>query len=251
MRMLIEGIKMKILIEVIIQTFLAFFSILFITRLLGRQQVSQLTLYEYINGITFGSIAATLATDVNQKTYQHLVGLTLFGLLTGIVAYISLKKRNFRKLVDGEPVIVIQDGKILETNLKRTRYSIDDINQLLRGKDCFSIDEVAYGLLEINGEMSIIKRVDKRNVTLGDLNLTGEQESIPTEIIIGGQIIYENLRKRKITGKGLMDQLKMYGVKKIDEVMYASLDEYGKLYVDKYDDTLRNPLDISENNKGI
>ncbi|WP_129596137.1 YetF domain-containing protein [Anaerophilus nitritogenes] len=242
---------MKILIEVIIQTFLAFFSILFITRLLGRQQVSELTLYEYINGITFGSIAATLATDVNQKTYQHLVGLVLFGLLTGIISIISLKRRSFRKIVDGEPILVIQDGKILEHNIKRARYSIDDINQLLRGKDCFSIDEVAYALLEINGEISVIKREDKRNVTLGDLNLKGQQESIPTEIIIGGQIIYENLRKRKITGKSLINQLKMYGVKKIEEVMYASIDEYGNLYVDKYDDKFNNSLDMSENNEGI
>lgn len=242
---------MKILIEIVVQTFLAFFSILFITRLLGRQQVSELTLYEYINGITFGSIAATLATDVNQKTYQHLVGLILFGLLTGVISYISLKKRNFRKLVSGEPIIVVQNGKLLENNLKRARYSIDEFNELLRQKDCFSPDEVEYGILETNGDLSIIKRQDKRNVTLGDLGIISSNEDLPTELIIGGQIIYENLRKRKLSGKDLLDNLKMFSVSKIEEVMYATVDKTGKFYVDKYDDNINIPIDVSENNKKI
>ena len=97
--------------------------------------MAQLTFSEYINGITFGSIAATLATDMDQKTYQHFIGLILFGILTGVVSYISLKKRSFRKVVEGEPIIVIQDGKILEKNLKRIRYSTDELETLLREKD--------------------------------------------------------------------------------------------------------------------
>lgn len=242
---------MKIVIEVIIQTFLAFFSILFITRLLGRQQVSELTLYEYVNGITFGSIAATLATDINQRTYQHLIGLILFGALTALISYIALKKRKFRKIIEGEPVIVIQNGKILEHNLKKVRYSMDEFNELLRQKDCFSPEEIEYGLLEINGDLSVIKRQDKRCVTLGDLNLVGTDETIPTELIIGGQIIYENLRKRRLSGKDLINNLKSFGIKKVDEVMYATIDKNGKMYVDKFDDNIDDTIDISEDNRGI
>lgn len=242
---------MKDFIEIIIQTVLAFFSILFITRLLGRQQISQLTLYEYINGITFGSIAATLATDINQKTFHHLIGLILFGLLTGLVSIVSLKKRSIRKIIDGEPIVVIEKGKILEKNLKRARYSMDEFNELLRQKDCFSPDEVEYALLEINGDLSIIKRQDKRNVTLGDLSLIGSVDSVPTEIIIGGHIIYENLKKRKLSGRDLLNNLKMYGVSRIEDVVYATVDINGKFYVDKYDDHLNNPLDMSEDNSRV
>ncbi|RKD29005.1 YetF domain-containing protein [Thermohalobacter berrensis] len=242
---------MKILIEIIIQTFLAFFTILFITRLLGRQQISQLTLYEYVNGITFGSIAATLATDTEAHTYQHFIGLVLFGVLTASISYISLKNRGFRKLVQGEPVLVIENGKILENNLKRTRYSIDELNELLRQKDCFSPLEVDYALLEANGDLSVIKRNDKRNVTVGDLSLVSKPEDIPTELIIGGQIIYENLRERNLNGKDLIEKLKAFGVKKVDEVMYATIDQNGNMYVDKYKDNIKNQIDISENNKNV
>jgi len=242
---------MKIFAEIVIQTLLSFFSILFIARILGRQQVSQLTFYEYVNGITFGSIAATLATDINQRTWQHLIGLILFGVLTGIASYASLKKRSIRKVLEGEPILVIENGQILEKNLKRTRYSIDDLNIILRQSDCFTPDDVQYGILEINGQLSVIKRGDKRNVTLGDLNLSPKKETLPTEIIIGGQIIYENLRKRELTGKDMMSNLRMIGIRGIAEVMYATVDEDGKFYVDKYEDKLDPNTDMSEDNKGV
>ncbi|MTI67309.1 MAG: DUF421 domain-containing protein [Firmicutes bacterium] len=241
---------MKLFIEVIIQTFLAFFTILFITRLLGRQQISQLTFYEYINGITFGSIAATLATDVNQRTYQHFAGLIIFGLLTGLVSLIALKNRTFRKVVEGEPILVIKDGKILEKNLKKARYSMDELNELLRQKKCLTARDVEFGILEMNGDLSIVKTPEKSIVTLGDLNIQKKAELIPTEIIIGGQIIYENLRKRKITGKDLMKELKKINITKVDEVMYATVDQKGEYYIDKYEDNIKN-IDFSENNEKV
>ncbi|PAB57831.1 YetF domain-containing protein [Anaeromicrobium sediminis] len=242
---------MKLYLEIIIQTFLAFFSILFITRLLGRQQVSQLAFHDYINGITFGSIAATLATDLENRTMQHFLGLILFGILTWLISSISLKNRSFRKVVEGEPVLIIQNGKILEKNLKRVRYNIDELNILLRQNDCLSPEDIEYGLLEANGKLSVFKKSDKNTVTLGDLNIISKVESIPTEIIIGGQIIYENLRKRKLSGKDLISKLKGNGVKRIEEVMYATIDEDGNMYVDKYEDKLQDKVDFSENNKDV
>ncbi|MFA5525032.1 MAG: DUF421 domain-containing protein [Tissierellales bacterium] len=242
---------MKTVIEVIIQTLLAFFAILYITRLLGRQQVSQLTFHEYINGITFGSIAATLATDVDQRSWQHFIGLVLFGALTFLMSYVTMKSRTVSKILEGEPLVVIQNGKILERNLKIAKYHMDELNELLREVGCFSPDEVEYGLLEANGKLSIIKRGDKRAITLGDLGIVPSSETIPTELIIGGQLIYDNLKKMKVDGKTLMNNLKIYGAGKIDEVMYATLDHSGKWYVDKFEDKLSEKLDMSEDNKGV
>jgi len=242
---------LKTVIEVIIQTLLAFFAILYITRLLGRQQVSQLTFHEYINGITFGSIAATLATDVDQRSWQHFIGLVLFGALTFLMSYVTMKSRTVSKILEGEPLVVIQNGKILERNLKIAKYHMDELNELLREVGCFSPDEVEYGLLEANGKLSIIKRGDKRAITLGDLGIVPSSETIPTELIIGGQLIYDNLKKMKVDGKTLMNNLKIYGAGKIDEVMYATLDHSGKWYVDKFEDKLSEKLDMSEDNKGV
>ena len=242
---------MKSFIEITIQTLLAFFSILYITRLLGRQQVSQLTVSEYINGITFGSIAANLATDLENKTWQHLLGVILFGLLTYLVNKAALKKRSLSKVLQGEPVLVIQNGQILEKNLKRLGYTVDDVMLLLRQSDCYTPDDVESAILEINGDLSVIKVGEKRNVTLGDLKLTPKEESIPTELIIGGQIIYENLREKKLTGKKLMQELKNFKVYRVSEVMYATVDDSGKFYVDKFKDNIKPGSDLSENNKEV
>ncbi len=227
---------MKVAIEVVMQTILSFFSILFITRLLGRQQISQLTMQEYVNGITFGSIAATLATDVNQRTWQHMIGLFLFGALTFLVSYISGKNLKLARVIQGEPLVVIKDGRILEKNLGKFHYTIDDLYHLLRKKDIFNINNVKYGILETTGEISVIKVSHKDTVTLGDLNMLGEQDDIKTEVIVTGNIIYENLASRNLTAQWLIDQLKMYGITDIREVFYANLDSNNRLYVDKYKD---------------
>lgn len=242
---------MLLMIEIVIQTFLAFFALLFITRLLGRKQVKQLTFFEYINGITFGSIAANLATDLGQSTYQHFVGLILFGMLTGLISHISIKKRSLQKVFEGEPVLVIQNGKILEKNLKKVKYSIDELTVLLRNKDVFNIEDVKYGLLEIDGDLSIMKENPKSNVTIENLRKINNEETLQTEIIIGGQIIFENLKKKNLTGKSLIKMLSTHGINEIQAVFYAALDENNKLYIDTYKDNLDQKIDISENNENV
>lgn len=237
---------MSELINITLQTLIAFFAILFITRLLGRQQVAQLTVYEYINGITFGSIAATLATDLDQPLWGHLVGLFLFGGLTLLIGYIAKKQRTFSKVIQGEPILVIQDGHIFEKNLSRFHYTVDDLTHLLRKKDVFNIHDVKYAILETTGELSILKIAEKENVKVADLNLKTDQEELETDIIVTGIIIYENLKKRNISVKWLTSQLKMMGVREIKDIYYATLDKDKKIYIDYYSDNLTNPVDITD-----
>jgi len=97
---------------------------------------------------------------------QHFLGLMLFGLLTFIISVIALKKRSFRKVIEGEALLVIQDGKILEKNLKRSRYTIDEINLLLRQSNCLSPEDVKYAILEINENLSVLMKCDKKTVAL-------------------------------------------------------------------------------------
>jgi uncharacterized membrane protein YcaP (DUF421 family) len=239
-------IKLTNIIDIVLQTLISFFAILFIARILGRQQVAQLTVYEYINGITFGSIAATVATDLGQSTWGHIVGLFLFGALTLLMAYLSRRSRGISKVIQGEPVLVIQDGHILEKNLGIYHYTIDDLTHLLRKKDIFNIQDVKYGILETTGELSVMKVAQKENVKVEDMNLKTAQEELSTDIIVTGNIIYDNLRKRDISVKWLTGQLKMMGIKDIKDIYYATLDKDKKIYIDSYNDNFSNPVDITE-----
>jgi uncharacterized membrane protein YcaP (DUF421 family) len=237
---------MNTIFEVIIQTLLSFFAILFITRLLGRQQVAQLTIHEYINGITFGSIAATLATDLNQDSWPHFIGLILFGVLTYLISYISMKSRTASKIIQGEPVLAVQDGRILEKNISRYYYTVDDLTHLLRKKGVFNVSDVKYAILETTGEISVMKVAQKENAKVEDLNLSVKQEELNTDIIVTGNIIYENLKKRNLSVKWLMSQLEMMGVKDIRDIYYATINKDNKIYIDCFRDNLQNPVDITE-----
>lgn len=219
-------------LHVFFQTLLAFGTILVLTIILGKQQISELTYFEYINGITFGSIAAALATDIDTETGLHFFGLVLFGGFTFLMSYLTLKSRWAKKLLEGDPVIVIQNGKILENNLRKSRFNVDQIMQLLREKDVFDVSQVQYAILENDGSLSVMRKPEYQQLTPQSLSQPQKKPEVPMELVVDGQIIYENLRKIGKTGRWLMDQLKKRKVKSLWDVFYVSLESDGSLYVD-------------------
>ena len=193
---------------VFFQTVASFLILLLLTRLLGKQQVSQLTFYEYLNGITFGSIAANMATDDLANAPDHLVGLVTYGILTLLVSWLALKNRKIRKALAGEPVIVIQDGNILEDNLRKMHMDLDELTMLLRAENIFDYKELELAIVEQSGALSVMKKPAYQGVTRQDLHLHAKSKGLAVEVIIDGQIVYENLRAMDLDGKWLVEQLR-------------------------------------------
>lgn len=239
---------MKIVLEITLQTILAFFSILFYARIIGKKQIAELTFYDYINGITFGSVAANMASDINQRTWQHFVGLSLFAALTFLMQYISLKNRTAQKVIDGEPVVLIHQGKILEKNMAKTRFNLDDLLLELRQKNVFDIKDVDYGILEIDGKLSVLLNANKKPLTPEDLNLPGRTESIVSEVIMDGQVIEANLRQHGLSREWLNNKLKEHQINELNDVVFASYNPIdGSLYFDLRDDNLgKDTVDLSD-----
>ncbi|NLK00140.1 MAG: DUF421 domain-containing protein [Clostridia bacterium] len=237
-------------VEVFVQTFLAFFAILIYTRILSKRQIGQLTFFEYINGITFGSIAAVLATDIDpQKTLYNLLGLTLFAAWTFLAAYVSLKSRPVRKVIAGEPTVVIHNGKVLEGNLKKMHYNLDEMLMQLREKDIFDIGDVEYAVLEPSGALSVAKKSQMVPATREDLKISSEYEGISTELIMDGSIIHQNLKQLGLDDKWLLNELNNHGIKDIKDVNLAILSSQGDFYVDLKKDNLDTPVDITDDPK--
>lgn len=215
------------------QTSLIFISLLFFTRILGKTQVGQLTFYEYISGITIGSLAANIAAADAEKVWSHYYDLVLFVALTYLISAITIKSRPLRKLIDGSPTIVIENGRIIEENMKGLRYDIDELNGHLRQQGILDPAEVQYAILETTGDLSVIKKADHQPITKSDLNIHLKDPSFPVELVMDGVIIKRNLDKENLTEVWLEKQLSNQGILDVSEVTYAVIDSKGNLFINR------------------
>lgn len=198
--------------------------------------MSELTFFDYVVGITIGSIAATLSVQVNQNTTATLAGMIIWGLLPILLAYLSLHSVWVRKVVEGEATIVIENGKILEKNLARIRLSIDDLLSGLRAKNVFNITDVEFALFEANGKLSIQLKSQRRPLTPADINLPTRYEGLPTTLIDDGKVLQDALQSLQLSQAWLRHQLGKEQINDFAIVALAQLDTGGNLYVDLKDD---------------
>jgi len=231
---------------VLVRSLIAFFSLLIFAKILGKQQISQLTFFDYTLGITIGSMAATLTTDLSSRAWPHFVGLFAWCLLGYLMQYVTEKWRYAAKYIEGEPTIVIMNGKIMENALKKMKYTAADLMGLLRVKDVFDLSQVDFAIIEPNGQLSVLKKPEYEPLTPKDMSILKAPSGISTELIYDGILINENLKQLNKTEKWLMDQLKMHEVKDVSEVFIATLTPSGSLYIDKYNDHMVKVTDIGD-----
>ncbi|MBH0168030.1 MAG: DUF421 domain-containing protein [Bacillota bacterium] len=230
-------------VDVIIRSIIAFFSIFFAARILGKQTVSRMTIFDFIAVVTLGSVTANLAFALEVKARYIFLVFFIFVLLIYLSAFLSLKSKRARKYVAGDPTVVIENGKILEHNMRKMRYTLDYLNQQLRQKDIFSIEDVDYALVENNGLLSVKKKEAHLAVTRKDLQIYKEEVRLPTELMMDGEILLNNLKENNISKEWLLSELKKRNLT-IESVVYALLTSNNKLYIDIHDDKLHSPMDI-------
>jgi len=231
---------------VLVRGIIAFITLLIFARILGKQQVSQLTFFDYILGITIGSIAASLTTDLSSRAWPHWVGLATWTVAVWFVQWITLRSRAVAKYLNGEPVILIMNGQIMEENLKKMRYTIDELLEQLRHQMIFDLSIVEFAVLETNGKIAVLKKSQHAPVTPHDLNIPSKYKGLTTELIYDGVVIEENLKRVQRDRPWLDQQLKSLNIKSPGEVFLALLNTEGKLYVDRYRDHLKTMTDISD-----
>ncbi|RZT22639.1 uncharacterized membrane protein YcaP (DUF421 family) [Fictibacillus sp. BK138] len=230
-------------VEVIMRSIIAFTSLFVAARILGKQTVSRMTIFDFIAVVTLGSVSANLAFAMEIETRYIFIAFTIFVILIYLSAFFSLKSEKARKIVAGDPSVVIENGKILEHNMKKMRYTLDYLNQQLRQKDIFSIDEVHYALVENNGLLSVKKKEQHLNVTRKDLKIYKSEIKLPVELIMDGEILQDNLTENNISIDWLQEELKSRKLT-VGEVVYALLTSSNQLYIDIHDDGLQSPLDV-------
>ena len=231
---------------VAVRSVIGFFSLLIFTRIIGKEQISQLTFFDYVLGITIGSIAASLTTDLSSRAWPHWIGLLSWAALGYLMELITLKWRYAAKYLEGEPTIVIMNGKIMEKTLKKMKYRASDIMALLRNKGVFDINQVDFAIIEPNGQLSVLKKPEHLPLTPKDMKIKVMSSGISTELIYDGIIIEENLKQLGKDKSWLEKELRKLGIKDVSEVFLVTLNPAGSLYVDKYEDHVKKVIDIGD-----
>jgi len=217
-----------------VRTLIGFIVLLLLTRILGKKQLSHMTFFTYITGIALGNIAGETVLNKEIKITAGITAMTVWALLTIIIEQLSLKSPMIRVLFDGEPAIVIKNGKIQAKAMALSKLNMDDLTMLLRDKDVFSIREVDYAILEPNGKLSVLKKQDEESPTKKDLQIPVlERKYLPAELIVDGKIVKRNLKELQLSREWLEDQIKSYGVQSVQEVFFAELQSDGTIYLDK------------------
>lgn len=237
---------MSVIMEGILRAVFAFIVLLVLTRLLGKHSGSKLTFFDYVTGSTIGAIGALIAANLAIEIWGAFAALVTFIILLILNGYVSLESRPLRKLLQGEAVVVVHNGKVLEGNLALVRYSMDDLTAMLREKGFFNISDVEFAIIETDGKLSVMPKSQNRAVTPKDMGLHTKYEGISSELLIDGKVIEQNLLQNNLSEEWLRDQLKSQGIFNLGEVSLASLGTDGKLYVDKKQDMLDNVTDISD-----
>ncbi|ATP42330.1 hypothetical protein CSE16_00870 [Solibacillus sp. R5-41] len=216
----------------LIRTTFAFFAILLLARIIGKKQISQLTFFHYVTGITFGSIAANISSEAETPFFDGLISLVWWAVLTLFVTFVTFKSKKARVLFDDRPMIVIQSGVILNDNLEKARLHMDELTMLLREQSIFSLDEVLHAIFETNGELTVLKKAPMRSATKEDVKIASPApQFMPTELISDGKIIVKNLNELNLTEEWLLKKLSKKNIHSVKDVYYAQVLENGSLYI--------------------
>jgi len=157
-----------------------------------------------------------------------------------------MKYRPVHKILSDEPTVVVHNGVILEGNMHKMRYTVDDLTSQLRQKNAFNIADVEYAIAEPNGELSVLLKGQVAPVTPQDLNVPAKYKGVPSELVVDGVIIQQNLKQNNLDEDWLLGELHKQGIQSLKDVFYASLDQDGNLYIDKKQDKMTYKQDITD-----
>ena len=208
------------IISVILTAILSVVSIFIITKIMGHKQVAQLDFFDYISGITIGSIAAELATEL-EEWHKPLIALIIYGLASILLNVLARKFPQTRKYINGTPTILMDGNRIYRKNLKKAKLDLSEFMLLCREQGYFKLDEIQTAIFEHNGKLSILPKAANRPITPSDLKITAKANYIGIEVIMDGRIMGENLSRMGHDINWLNLQLQSQGYKNAKEIFLA------------------------------
>ena len=232
------------ILSVVGRTILVLVILFILTKWMGKKQVSQMNMYDYLIGITIGSIAADISLDIEKNLIAGIISLAIFSLSGVLVTYLTLKNMNLRRFLCGVPTILIENGKIIEKNLYKEGIDLNDLQEEARQNGYFDLSKVNYAVLETSGKVSFLAKAREEPVTKGDMKVKAKDESLAANLVIDGTLLEKNLEQMKKDKSWLEKELNNRGYKDYKNILLMTLDNNGKITI--YDKNVSSNTKILE-----
>lgn len=216
------------ILQVILTAVLSAAALFIIAKIMGHKQVAQLDFFDYITGITIGSIAAELATEL-EAPLKPLVAMVVYGGVALGLDAITSKLPKTRKYINGSPTILMDKGKLYRDNMKKAKLDLSEFMMMCRQAGYFNLNDIQTAVFEYNGKLSVLPVSAKRPANPADMDLTPPQETICTEVILDGRILDENLKRMGLDVKWLQKQLESQGYHSVKEIFLGVCDDNNAL----------------------
>lgn len=206
-------------------------AIFILTKLMGYRQMSQMSMFDYIIGITIGSIAAEMSTSLEENFTQPLTAMIVYAVAALTLAFMTSKSIKARRLIEGEPLVLLNHGELYRSNLKKAKLDVTEFLVQCRVNGYFDVSKLECAILEGNGRISFLPKVEDRPLTPSDMQITPEQDYMVANVILDGNVMEENLKHIGKDEKWLYSQITARGAKQVEDVLLATCDMSDKVTV--------------------
>lgn len=218
----------KELLLVALSSVVSLIVLFLLTKLMGHKQVSQLNLFDYIIGISIGSIAAEMASEIEEPE-KPLAAMIIYGIAAVLISLIEMRSVKARRIITGTPEVLMRGGTVYKNALKKAKLTVNELLMSARCQGYFDISEIELALLEQNGTISFMPKSSSRPLTPDDMNISPPQSFLGYDVIIDGVIMKDNLKKCGRDEKWLTAELKKQGYGNERDVFLGVFDSKGNL----------------------
>lgn len=217
-------------LSIIPRSLLSLLALFLVTKLIGKKQVSELSLFDYVIGISIGNFSAEMVMNFDVNFMNGIIAIITFGVVAWLVSVGTLHSIVLRRIFMGTPTILIQNGNIIEKNLRKTLIDINDLLEQCRTNGNFDVSEIEFAIMEANGKISILPKKENSPLTVKDMNLKLGKNGLCSNVIIDGKIMKNNLKNIGKDQEWLLKELKIKG-KELDNIILATIDINDKLNI--------------------
>lgn len=218
-------------LNICFRTILILIILFFITKMMGKKQISELNFFDYVVGITIGSIAADISLDIEKDMLAGIAALFIYGFISYIISFVSIKSILARRFFIGVPTVLVEKGKIIESGLKKSKIDVNDLLMVARENGYFNLDEIDYGLMEVNGNISFLPKEKEKPVTKKDMKIKCNNEGLTVNAIIDSKYMANNMKAINKDKEWLDHELKVNGYDNYDNILLATIDNNYKVTI--------------------